>query len=103
MLSGCRVLLVEDEPLVAEHITTVLTEAEADVVGPIPTVAEARQLIRKGLRVGAAVLDINLPARRAGHSAAGGADRARDTDYGLHRRRASGTRASPSSGGGRAD
>src|SRR5688572_6681567 len=60
MLSGCRVLVVEDEPLVAEHITTVLTEAEADVVGPIPTVAEARQLLRNGLRVGAAVLDINL-------------------------------------------
>jgi DNA-binding NtrC family response regulator len=60
MLSGCRVLLVEDEALVAEHITDVLTEAEADVVGPLATVAEARQLVRDGVKVTAALLDLNL-------------------------------------------
>ena len=60
MLSNRRVLVVEDEPLVAEHIKDVLSEAEGVTVGPIPTVAEARQLVRNGLAVDAAILDLNL-------------------------------------------
>jgi DNA-binding NtrC family response regulator len=60
MLSGCRVLVVEDEPLVAAHIADLLTEAEADVVGPLATVAEARQLVRNGVKIHAALLDLTL-------------------------------------------
>jgi DNA-binding response OmpR family regulator len=60
MLSNRRVLVVEDELLVAEHIKDVLSEAEGVTVGPIPTVAEARQLVRNGLAVDAAILDLNL-------------------------------------------
>jgi DNA-binding NtrC family response regulator len=51
---------VEDEPLVAEHIVHVLTEAEAEVVGPFASVLEARQLVRNGVFVNAALLDLNL-------------------------------------------
>jgi DNA-binding response OmpR family regulator len=60
MLNGSHVLLVEDEPLVAEHIADLLTEAEASVVGPCRTLSEARQLVRLGTKVDAALLDLNL-------------------------------------------
>ena len=60
MLNGVRVLVVEDERLVAEHIADVLEEAEAVVVGPISTGTEARQLVRSGVKIDVAVLDLNL-------------------------------------------
>jgi DNA-binding NtrC family response regulator len=60
MLNGVRVLVVEDERLVAEHIADVLEEAEAKVVGPISTGTEARQLVRSGAKIDVAVLDLNL-------------------------------------------
>ncbi len=60
MLSGSQVLLVEDEPLVAEHIADLLSEAEAQVIGPFRTSGEARQVVRIGTKVDAALLDLNL-------------------------------------------
>ena len=60
MLSSCRVLVVEDEPLVAEHLQDLLTDAEAIVVGPISTMAAARQLVRNGTVIDVALLDLNL-------------------------------------------
>jgi CheY-like chemotaxis protein len=54
-----RVLVVEDEPLVALEIAQVLTEAGFDVAGPVGKVAAALDLLKwKGCD--AAVLDINL-------------------------------------------
>jgi DNA-binding NtrC family response regulator len=60
MLAGCRVLVVEDEVLVAATISDLLTEAEGVPVGPAATVREARQLLKDGTVLDAALLDVNL-------------------------------------------
>jgi CheY-like chemotaxis protein len=60
MLAGCRVLVVEDDALVAETISDLLTEAEGVPVGPVSTTREARRLIKEGPSLNAALLDVNL-------------------------------------------
>ncbi len=60
MLAGCRVLVVEDEALVAEGISELLIDAEGVPVGPVPSVREARQLIKNDPSLDAALLDVNL-------------------------------------------
>ncbi len=60
MLAGYRVLVVEDEPLVAEGLKDLLAEAEGVPVGPASSVREAQHLIKDGPAVGAALLDVNL-------------------------------------------
>lgn len=59
MLSGIRVLIVEDEPLVAATLSDVVEDAEGEVVGIASSVSEARQMIRR-LSFDTAVLDLNL-------------------------------------------
>ncbi|HYG88094.1 MAG TPA: response regulator [Azospirillum sp.] len=58
-LSGLRVLVIEDEVLIAMDIAAVLTEAGCDVIGPLNRVDEALQAIERE-RVDAAIMDINL-------------------------------------------
>jgi DNA-binding NtrC family response regulator len=60
MLAGYRVLIVEDETLVAQNIREMLLEAEGIPVGPVASVSEARQLIKEGTGLNAALLDVNL-------------------------------------------
>jgi DNA-binding NtrC family response regulator len=60
MLAGYRVLIVEDETLVAQNIREMLLEAEGIPVGPVASVSEARQLIKEGTGLDAALLDVNL-------------------------------------------
>ncbi|WP_230534368.1 response regulator [Microvirga roseola] len=60
MLAGCRVLVVEDEALVAEVLRELLAEAEGVPVGPVSSVGEARQLIKNEPSLDAALLDMNL-------------------------------------------
>jgi DNA-binding NtrC family response regulator len=60
MLAGCRVLVVEDEALVAESLREMPAEAEGVPVGPAFSVREARQLIKNDPSLGAALLDVNL-------------------------------------------
>jgi DNA-binding NtrC family response regulator len=60
MLAGYRVLVVEDEALIALSISEMLTEAEGVPVGPASSVREARQLIKGAAMLDAAVLDVNL-------------------------------------------
>jgi DNA-binding NtrC family response regulator len=60
MLAGCRVLVVEDEALVAESLRELLAEAEGVPVGPAFSVREARQLIKNNPSLDAALLDVNL-------------------------------------------
>ncbi|KLK90312.1 hypothetical protein AA309_26380 [Microvirga vignae] len=60
MLTGCHVLVVEDEALVAESLCELLTEAEGVPVGPASSVREARQLIKTDPSLDAALLDVNL-------------------------------------------
>lgn len=59
-LQGCRVLVVEDEYLLADDLSYALAEAGAEVLGPVPSIEEATSLIAKGERIDAAVLDVNL-------------------------------------------
>jgi CheY-like chemotaxis protein len=60
MISGLRVLVVEDEPVVAYDIGEMIKEAEGEVVGPFASVQEARALLKDNAPVDAAVLDVNL-------------------------------------------
>ena len=60
MLAGYRVLVVEDEALIALGISAMLTDAEGVPVGPAASIREARQLIRNVAVLDAAVLDVNL-------------------------------------------
>lgn len=58
LLDGCRVLVAEDEPLVAMLLEDVLQDAGAIILGPAATVAEALALAQQQPDV--AVLDLNL-------------------------------------------
>ena len=58
-LEGLRVLVVDDEPVIALEIEYVLTKAGAAVVGPVGVVAEALELV-KDETLSAAVLDVRL-------------------------------------------
>ncbi len=63
-LYGRRVLLVEDEPLVALSLKEALQDAGCTVRGPAATLAEAERLAHEeGLD--AAVMDVNLPGGRS--------------------------------------
>ena len=59
MLSGIRVLIVEDEALVAATLSDAVEDAGGEVVGIASSVSEARRLIRM-LAFHVAVLDLNL-------------------------------------------
>jgi CheY-like chemotaxis protein len=54
-----RILVVEDEYLVAEHISLMLEDLGYQVVGPVPTVPEAIMVI-EGEKLDAVLLDANL-------------------------------------------
>ncbi len=60
MLSGFRVLVVEDEALVAEDLSDTIRKAEGVVVGPAATVREARAILKGGTAIDVAVLDVNV-------------------------------------------
>ena len=62
-LSGKRVLVVEDEPLVAMDIEEKLLEAGCEVLGPAGTVDAAHRLIADA-SVDAALVDANLAGHR---------------------------------------
>jgi CheY-like chemotaxis protein len=55
-----RVLLVEDDPLVAADITEEMRENGIDVVGSPATVNDALDVISGGVTFDLAILDINL-------------------------------------------
>jgi PAS domain S-box-containing protein len=62
VLSGKRLLVVEDEPLIALDIVSCLQDAGADVAGPCGTEAEALQIIESTAFDGV-LLDANLHGR----------------------------------------
>ncbi len=61
-LDGRRVLVVEDEFLIADDLARALGHAGAEVVGPFPSVSRAMAGVADA-RVDAAVLDVNLDGR----------------------------------------
>ena len=58
-LAGRRVLVVEDDPLIAAELRDTLADQGADVVGPVPTVRAAIAAIAASAP-DIAVLDVNL-------------------------------------------
>ena len=64
-LKGFRLLVVEDEYLVAADLTASLESLGAEVIGPAASVEEALSLLdTNGGRLDGAVLDINLQNER---------------------------------------
>lgn len=63
-LSGRRVLVVEDEALLAMTLEDILTDAGAEVLGPALDLQTAIDLARSSI-VDAAVLDVNLAGERS--------------------------------------
>lgn len=59
-LGGLRILVVEDNFLVAENMRELLTARGCDVIGPAPRVEVALSLLAANGRVDGAMLDINL-------------------------------------------
>jgi DNA-binding NarL/FixJ family response regulator len=64
VLRGRRVMIVEDEMLVAMELETLLAEQGCAVVGPAPTADRALALLGEGLP-DAAILDVNLNGHTA--------------------------------------
>ncbi|GJE42371.1 response regulator [Methylobacterium soli] len=62
-LDGRRILVVEDEYLIAAEVKRWLRRAGAEVVGPVPSAEQALTLIGDD-RIDAAVLDLNLGDKR---------------------------------------
>ena len=59
-LRGCRVLVVEDEYLLAEELQRDLRDAGAIVVGPVGRLDAAIELARSDEAIDIALLDVNL-------------------------------------------
>lgn len=59
VLAGLRLLVVEDEYMIAEHICILLEDLGCDVAGPVGTVEEAIAILKDGGLDGA-LLDANL-------------------------------------------
>src|SRR5262245_31650051 len=60
-LCGARILVVEDEPIIAFDLMRTLTAAGAEIVGPARTLAAAQDLAADG-QFAAAILDVRLGA-----------------------------------------
>lgn len=59
MLDKARILIVEDDGLVAEDIAFTIEHADGVVLGPVATVTEALDLL-DAVKIDAAILDGNL-------------------------------------------
>lgn len=64
-LRGRRILVIEDDYIIASDLAYALEDRGAQVVGPAGSVHEALALIAGDNRLDAAVLDVNLGAERS--------------------------------------
>ena len=62
-LTGRRVLVVEDESLVAMLLETILEDMGCSPVGPVATVDEGLALVAAETSLDAALLDVNVAGR----------------------------------------
>lgn len=60
LLRNRRILVAEDEYMIAQEIVSVLADAGAEVLGPVPRLAAAVQLVASKDRIDGALLDVNL-------------------------------------------
>jgi CheY-like chemotaxis protein len=59
-----KILIVEDEWLIAEYVTVLLQELGCDVVGPASSVREALEIL-SAARPDAAILDVSLAREKS--------------------------------------
>lgn len=59
-LTGCRILVVEDEYYLADEASAILSQVGADIVGPVPTVHQAQAILDTDAQIDGALLDVNL-------------------------------------------
>ncbi|WP_114948587.1 response regulator [Microvirga calopogonii] len=64
-LRGRRILVVEDEYMMADDLQHNLEKAGAEVIGPVPSVADALRLLAAEENVDGAILDVNLRGEKA--------------------------------------
>ena len=64
-VKGRRILVVEDEYMLAEDLREELERQGALVMGPVASVADALELLRSGPAPDMAILDINLGGEMA--------------------------------------
>ncbi len=60
ILRGRRILVVEDEYMIAEEIEQTLSNAGAEILGPVPRIDDATRLIAAETQIDGALLDVNL-------------------------------------------
>ena len=59
-LNGCKILVVEDEYLIADDLAAVLREQGASVIGPASSLPQAMRLAADMERIDAAILNVDL-------------------------------------------
>ena len=59
-LAGRRILVVEDEYILAQCLCEVLEQEGVEVLGPVASIEDALALLERGPQPDAAVLDVNL-------------------------------------------
>jgi CheY-like chemotaxis protein len=59
-LTGRRVLVIEDEYFIGDDIARALTNLGADVIGPLPDLTDAEDILKQGEAIDAALLDVNI-------------------------------------------
>ena len=59
-LRACRILVVEDEYLLADELAQELADAGAEVLGPAPTIELALAALAEKAAPDGAILDVNL-------------------------------------------
>jgi CheY-like chemotaxis protein len=64
-LRGRRLLIVEDEYMIAADLAGALRDRGANVIGPAASIEDALQLLNAEPQIDGAVLDINLRGERA--------------------------------------
>ncbi len=64
-LRGCRILVVEDEYMLADELRTELCDAGAVVLGPAGTVGDALDMISRQSHIDGVILDVNLRGEMA--------------------------------------
>ena len=64
-LKGRRILVVEDEYMMAENLRQDLEKVGAQLVGPVPSVADALKILAQADALDGAILDVNLRGEQA--------------------------------------